>query len=216
LFGGVFPQVLSYNLLYNELTGVRDNAREAEAGAGAVIKGVQMVAPSLFDGSGSYVPMTMPSGLGDNTSGSQGPAVYPQVWSPGGPNGNSFTRLRTPTVFKTVATAAAGNTALWTPALGKKFRIMRWRYTITDNATLAAPGALTVTLFDGAAGATGQADDVFVPALALNNNGQLASSPWIDLGNGYLSAAANNVLNVNLSAALATGTVRVQVAGTEE
>ena len=38
----------------------------------------------------------------------------------------------------------------------------------------------------------------------------------IDLGNGYLSTAANNVLQVNLSAALSAGKVRVTAVGTEE
>lgn len=123
---------------------------------------------------------------------------------------------RATTTFQTVATAAAGNTALWTPAAGKKFRLMRYMVTVTDQATQAGAGTLTFSLFDGAAGVTGQVHDVFVPALGLVNTGSLYTSGWIDLGNGYLSTAANNVLNINLSAALTAGTVRVICCGTEE
>ena len=118
--------------------------------------------------------------------------------------------------FKTVQAAAAGNTALWTPTAGQKFRLMRYLVTVTGNAILAAGAVLTVSLFDGGAGATGQAHDIFVPAAATSLEGFIYNSGWIDLGNGVLSAAANNVLNVNLSAALTAGNVRVIACGTEE
>ena len=123
---------------------------------------------------------------------------------------------RTPGSFLTVATAAVGNTILWTPAAGKKFRLMKYMITVVDQATQVNPGTLTISLFDGAAGATGQVHDVFVPAVGLLNNGSLYSSGWITLDNGFLSAAANNALNINLSAALTAGTVRVICCGTEE
>lgn len=131
-------------------------------------------------------------------------------------NGANLVLARTPGTFQTAQALAAGNTALWTPAAGKKFRLMRYLVTVTDDATRAAPGVLTVSLFDAAAGATGQAHDVYVPAVALVNTGALYQSGWIDLGNGFLSAAVNNVLNINLSAALVTGNVRVIACGTEE
>jgi len=93
---------------------------------------------------------------------------------------------------------------------------MRYMVQVTEDATLAAGAVLTISLFDAAAGATGQAHDVWVPAAALALSGDLYTSPWVDLGNGFLSGAANNVLNVNLSAALVTGNVRVICCGTEE
>jgi len=111
---------------------------------------------------------------------------------------------RTPKVFKAVAATAAGNTALWTPAAGKKFRLMCYMVQVTEQAQQAVGGTLTITLFDGAAGATGQAHDVFVPAASLGTAGDLYTSPWIDLGNGFLSAA------------LTAGNVRVICCGTEE
>ncbi len=123
--------------------------------------------------------------------------------------------MRTPATFKTVQATSSGNTALWTPVAGKKFRLMRWIIEVTDNAALAVAGVLTIKLTDSATG-IGQEFDIFVPAASLDTAGLLGSSGWIDLGNGILSAAANNVLNVNLSAALTAGNVRVRCCGTEE
>jgi hypothetical protein len=127
----------------------------------------------------------------------------------------TFDRTRTPVVFKTAAVTAAGSTALWTPAAGKKFRAMRYMLIVTDQATLAAGATLTIDLLD-AAGNLAQTHSVFVPSVGLTGGVPLYVSPWIDLGNGILSSAANNVLNVNLSAALTAGVCRVLVCGTEE
>ena len=129
--------------------------------------------------------------------------------------GNDYDRQRTPVVYQTVQAAAAGSTALWTPAVGRKFRLMRYRVEVTGNATLAAPAVLTIKLLDAAAD-TNQTSDSFVPGAAVSTQGCQYQSGWIDLGNGLLSAAANNVLNVNLSAALTAGNVRVDAIGTEE
>lgn len=123
--------------------------------------------------------------------------------------------VREVNIFKNVAANANGNTALWTPAAGKKFRLMRYCLAVTGNAAAAAAGTKTFSLFDGAAGAIGQAHAVFIPGAALNA-GALYTGPWIDLGNGILSSAANNVLNVNLSAALTAGFCNVIACGTEE
>lgn len=130
-------------------------------------------------------------------------------------NGAATALLRNPHVFKTVQAAAAGNTALWTPAAGTKFRLMRYMVAVTGDASFAVAGVLTVTLND-AGGAIGQGHDIYIPVAAGIVPGTDYISPWIDLGNGILSAAVNNVLNVNLSAALATGNVRVICCGTEE
>ena len=129
--------------------------------------------------------------------------------------GFDYDRQRTPVIFKSVQANAAGNTALWTPAAGTKFRLMRYRVEVTGNATLAAGAVLTIKLLDAAAD-TNQTSDSFVPGAAVSTQGCQYQSGWIDLGNGLLSAAANNVLNVNLSAALTAGNVRVDAIGTEE
>ena len=125
-----------------------------------------------------------------------------------------------PYVFKTVQANALGDTALWTPASGKKFRLMRLYVMVPTNCTIAARGVLTILLRDGTT-ALAVAMDVWLGQTApvetaSNIPPQALDSGWIDLGVGILSAAPNNVLNVNLSAALASGNVRVMVAGTEE
>lgn len=131
-----------------------------------------------------------------------------------GSNVNAAVGLRTPQVFKTVQATASGNTALWTPTSGKKFRLMRYRVQVTGNAATSGGAVVTISFQDSATGLP-FAHDLFLPSTG-GTTMQGYDSGWIDLGNGYLSTTANNVLNVNLSAALSAGNVRVQVCGTEE
>lgn len=129
-------------------------------------------------------------------------------------NGTSWDRLRGLAVFKTATATASGDTALWTPTTGKKFRLMRYRIDVTANAALAAGAELDVVLRD-ATTATSHAMSLFVPMVGGAVMG-MATTGWVDLGNGQLSATINNVLNINLSASLTAGKVRVLAAGTEE
>jgi hypothetical protein len=135
-------------------------------------------------------------------------------------NGASRDRQRTPNVFKTAQASASGDTALWTPTAGKKFRLMKFKLQVPANCTLSARGILTVKLRDGTTD-IGLTHDVWLgqTAITTDTNPQqpsLLESGWIDLGNGVLSSTINNVLNINLSAALTNGNVRVLAAGTEE
>lgn len=130
-------------------------------------------------------------------------------------NGATWDRQRTPAVFKSATATASGNTALWTPTTGKKFRLMRYRLEITANAAWATGGVIT-TAFQDATTDMGLQHSVFIPATAGTVMGADYNTGWVDLGNGRLSSAINQVLNVNLSAALTSGTCRVVVAGTEE
>jgi len=126
----------------------------------------------------------------------------------------NWSKARTPTVFKRVSTAATGSTALWTPGAGNKFRLLKLYIQVTATAVLAVAGDLTISLLDSA---TDIAMDfiVSIPAAGLTAGDDF--SQFIDLGTfGILSAAANNVLNVNLSAALTAGHVNVIAMGTEE
>ena len=129
-------------------------------------------------------------------------------------NGATWDRLRTPNKFNHVIATAAGNTAVWTPAAGKKFRLMRFAVGISGGTTLAVAGIETVTFQDSATGLNGVRFDVQIPTTAIN--GEEYFSGWIDWGNGFLSAVANNVLNVNLGTATTAGGVTVMVAGTED
>lgn len=112
-------------------------------------------------------------------------------------NGTTWDRQRTPNVFKyigAVAVTAGTPVAIWTPATGKKFRLMGY--------SLFSGGTTTIYLKD----ATTNIMSVFT-----GSSVQTVVSP--NLGNGYISAVANNVLNADVSA---TTTVWGYVFGTEE
>lgn len=113
---------------------------------------------------------------------------------------------RTPATFKLASASAINDTALWTPAGGKKFRIMGFTWTLPNTATTAA--GTVITLRDSAA-------DIFnVITIGTTTAGQTASV--VLPGNGYLSALVDNVLNIHLSAALTVGVIAFSVYGTEE
>ena len=120
--------------------------------------------------------------------------------------GTFYEALRTPEVFKTGSATLINSTALWTPAGGKKFRIMGFNVLIPSTATSA--GGITVTLKDGAA-------TVFT-LFIMGTTTQVVNYQTTLAGNGYLSSAADNVLNIDNTAAFTAGSVTVNVWGTEE
>jgi hypothetical protein len=119
-----------------------------------------------------------------------------------------------PNIFRSVQATALGNTAVWTPATGNMFRLMKYRIQVSGNASLASAAVATISFQDGTT-ALPIPCDVFFPA-AAGAGASLYDSGWVDLGSGGItSATANNPLNVSLGTALATGDVRVSVAGVE-
>lgn len=157
---------------------------------------------SAMSGSGGPIAIH-PTSLGGTFSGTAD--LVRQGWS----------RQRTPTVFKRVTTAALGSTSIWLPGIGNKFRLLRYRITVGASAIMAATTDLTIALLDNVLD-IGQDYIVRIPAAALAS-GVNYDTGWVDLGTfGILSAAINQTLNVNLSAALTGGLISVIVAGTEE
>lgn len=119
-------------------------------------------------------------------------ASYLQIY-----NGASWDRQRTPVIFKPLAAVSmTAEITIWTPAAGKKFRLMGY---CLESGTLGG----NVTLKDNTAGTT----ILIVPFGAAN--GVINDS----FGNGILSAAANNVLT---AIGAATQTLSGYVYGTEE
>jgi len=111
-------------------------------------------------------------------------------------------------IFHSGPITAAGVTAVWTPTLGKRARV-RGFSVIVDPATTSAAGSL-LTLTDGGAAV----DDflflgVAAPAVPLRWQAPLP-------GEGLRSSAVNNVIGVNLSAALTAGAVYINIWGVEE
>ena len=113
-----------------------------------------------------------------------------------GYNGTNHDILRVPTIFKTVSlSAATAETTIWTPATSKKFRLMGFILTVGAASTL--------TFKDNTAGTT-----IFI---ARGTTDQPIVVPY--MGNGILSAAANNVLTVTRGT---SATLDGVVWGTEE
>ena len=109
-------------------------------------------------------------------------------------NGLTWDRARTPARFVSVDLAAAtAETSVWTPAAGRKFRLM--------GLCLTPGAACDLTLKDGTGGAT------------LMVLGATAAPLILSFGNGILSGAANNVLTVVRSVLT---TLRGVVMGTDE
>ncbi len=130
-------------------------------------------------------------------------------------NGTSWNRARFASIFKSVTATSSGDTAVWTPTSGKRFQLTAFKLFLTANAAQTTGGIITVTLRDNAT-STGLAIPVFVPTTGGTGLGGWDSG-WIDLGPyGFRSAAINQVLNVNLSAALTAGSIGVIAVGTEE
>lgn len=112
-------------------------------------------------------------------------------------NGVNWDRQRTPKIFIPLnAVSIAAEATLWTPAAGKKFRLMGF-----SLASGTVGGG--ITLKDNTAGTTILIVPTATVAVAVNGN----------LGNGILSAAANNVLT---GTGIATETVTGYLFGTEE
>jgi hypothetical protein len=137
-----------------------------------------------------------------------------QLWA-----GAGFQLARAATTFKSSAPiSAAGDTTLWTPPSGWRFRLLAYCLEITAEASKAtSPGDLAMTLLDGGAD-IGLIHSAYMPSTSVTTNpGLCYSTGWVRLGElGIMSAAVNNVLAINLSFALATGKLRARVAGTVE
>jgi hypothetical protein len=132
-------------------------------------------------------------------------------------NGAAADRLRTPNVFKSVqqATPAAGNISIWTPTSGKKFRLMGYEIVVTNNSAWATGGPVNLNFLDSATG-VGLGTSLYIPSTAGTTFGPGFSTGPVLLGNGILSAAANNVLNLQVGQTLTAGVISVIAFGTEE
>lgn len=121
-----------------------------------------------------------------------------------------------PDTFHSIAATALGNTMVWTPAAGKIFRLLRvWIRPSNDSFFLTVPQNLIVDLRDNTT-TLGLATSFYLPKNLPASPPEY--TPFVqDLGpNGYLGQAPGSVLNVNLSAALNGGQIRVIAMGTEE
>lgn len=131
-------------------------------------------------------------------------------------NGSTWDRLRIPSKFFTITATASGDNAIWTPTSGKKFRLMGWSLQATAEVAISGGAADLDVIFRDGTTAIGQGASFYIPQTGATSSQIDDFTGWHMLGNGYLSTAANNVLNLNLSTTLTSGKVRVNVCGTEE
>ncbi len=136
--------------------------------------------------------------------------VAPQFWNPGSVT-SGFERMFSTNVFASASATASGNTAVWVPA--NRFVLECISVDVTGDATQTVAGDLSITLQDGTTTIPGFLWKVFVPSTAITSLGELYSSGTACFKNGYMSSTAGNTLNVNLSAALSTGSVVVRAWG---
>lgn len=118
--------------------------------------------------------------------------------------------------FGSVRATAFGNTAVYTPTSGKKFRLLGYAYSATPDVATSGGARIDVELQDSTTQVKATLFSFYAPAIAGTAFGANDQSGFISLGDGFLSASANNVLNVNLSAALTSGNVTVNAVLTEE
>jgi len=119
--------------------------------------------------------------------------------------------VRTPSIWKSVETAvAAATTDLWTPAAGKKFRVLGG--TVCMGGTIAAAAKRSLTLIEETAGTVIGSFGIDIPILGGN-----IAVPFDLRPNGFLASTADKKLQVvTAGATYVTGSDWVSVWGTEE
>jgi hypothetical protein len=124
---------------------------------------------------------------------------------------NTVEPVRTPTIWRQLAdTAAAGDTAIWTPAGGKKIRILAGAITVSQAATCAGAQSVGIKL---------NAVQLFyfqISHAALAATPAAVTYPFVLPGNGYLSTTADAICYLSLNGAFTAGSASVWMCGTEE
>lgn len=190
-----------------------NGARQASAGdTGTVNQGAKGSSPWLVEEttSGGTAIWPTPAAIGDAIAlptATEIAAVL-QVQT-----ADTLDVLRRGKLLKGASLSASGNTAIHTPASGKKARILRGLVQIGGDAYLSAAGVETISIKDSGTAIPGLTWNVYLPDAPIN--GAYPPIPF-ELDQGYLSAAANNVINGSLSAALASGTVQIALVDSEE
>lgn len=162
-----------------------------KANAGSSV--TALIAGLYINGSGNWQQAI--TGVGDNAP------TYQTLMAAQGlydPTASAFERRRKVRTFTNRADASVTSgtpAALWTPAAGKKFRIMR------GQLSLSVAGQIILK--------DGSTEILRSPKLTAGGVWDLGAA----LDNGILSSLANNVLNVDTTA---TGNIGGWVGGTEE
>lgn len=172
--------------------------------AGSIALGtvdIDQTTPGTTNGVATGISSAGVDGLGNHIAILTAPGSVnsaPLAIFPYGFNGTSWDKVRISNISKDVSTVTVTTiTTVWTPASGKKFRLM--------GGTLSCSTAVSILFEDNTAGAT-----IFrTPKL-------LVDTPYtfeVNGGQGFLSAVANNVLKATSSGA---GVITGNLWGLEE
>jgi hypothetical protein len=193
--------------------------------AGSAVSETVGFAPGMVSSNGTSTPLAVAS------------MVAPGL--PGVSGASTLAYQRTPAVFES-GLVQAGVGSIWAPQIGKKARVLKYILEVSEDATItsgpipvqidftwALPNVSTVS-GAGAYGAVGTFLPLFshrfvAPATVLATSGNLYSSQWIDLGNGFISGLASTATNtgmlqIGLSVPQTTGAVTptFTISGTEQ
>lgn len=122
-------------------------------------------------------------------------------------------------IYKTGILTAIGDTNIWTPPAGKRWRLEKYQIFIPSGCASAAPGNLFSINFKDNATPLNLGFECTVPTTAVTAGpvSQGSTTGMIELpGNGILSAAEGNILKANLNAALTAGNAAYLLIGKEE
>jgi hypothetical protein len=120
-----------------------------------------------------------------------------------------WNRIRGANVFKSISATASGSTDVW--LVGGLVQIRVLGFTVSVAGTLAATDVLTIQLQDG--GTTFWRGLATVSGTDPVGDTQMGADYGLT---GYKTSAAGNDITVNLSAAMATGAVAVNMWGTQD
>ena len=111
-------------------------------------------------------------------------------------------------VVKPAGVSAVGATPLWVPTAGHRFQLLGIVISLAA-ATVAGGAVEEIVIQDGAINILRVG--AYVPAVAVAQAPIVINLP----GEGYISAADDNVLNINLSSAVTGGIIEVTAWGYE-
>ncbi len=118
-------------------------------------------------------------------------------------------RLRYAATHKFAEVTTAGDTAIWTPSTGKKFRLLGGIIVCGSMGASELNEDISIYFKDGST--------TISPHLLLTSNQVIPLDGLFTRSNGILSSTANNVLYVRLTASTAIKSpISVWVCGTEE
>lgn len=178
-----------------------------DASTGGYFDGAQYVGMAMTTNAGVDVPSVMPAFVTSSV--------------PGGGTQSTFTAARTPNIFRGgQLLTSAGGIQIWSPALTKKIRLMKYKIEVGEDATGGGSNPVPFSLGFAWGTATlagvtqsytstvGYLHRFVTPATTpLATSGNIYDSGWVDLGNGAISGGAGAGLFAGLQIPQSTSPV---------